>query len=82
MNEEQELREELYITCFLNYLEHDMLTERNWSGLERRFTEATGLDITSGLGLFFKGFVFGMEAAEKAFSQIDIYARENGDKGE
>lgn len=75
--DEQTRREELYINLFLDFLESD-LTKRDWTSLGKRFTEATGLDILSGLGTLFKGFVLGLESAEGVLKQIDEYARGGG----
>ncbi len=66
--DEQAQREDLYINLFLDFLESD-LTKRDWTGLEKRFKEATGLDILSGLGTLFKGFVIGLESAEGLLTQ-------------
>lgn len=79
MDEERERREELYITRFMRFLDSiPSPAKRDWSSLEEKFKAATGLDITSGLGAIFKGFVLGMEDAERVLVQINEYARSGG----
>lgn len=78
MDENTQRREELYIASFMKFLNTiPSPARRNWSSLAGRFKEATGLEITSGLGTLFKGFVCGMEAAELTLRQINEYAREH-----
>ena len=74
MNEEGR-REELYVACFIKFLDAIIPGGRSWDSLGKKFEEALGLPITSGLGMCFKGFVCGMEAAARATGKIGEYSK-------
>lgn len=74
MNEE-ERREEQLISSFIMFLDAITPGGRSWDSLGHKFEEALGLPITSGLGMCFKGFVCGMEAADRAAGKIGEYSK-------
>lgn len=61
-------REDLYLSCFLEYVYGDVLSQPlEWDALARHFTDKTGLPAGSGLGELYKGFVLGMTEAEAIY---------------
>lgn len=72
---EKERRENQYITSFIMFLDDITTGGRSWDSLGSKFEEALGLPISSGLGMAFKGFVCGMEAAAREKAKTGEYSK-------